>query len=157
MIQIMSLEEQKELENAGEIIISVKNGWSAAPWSPTPYSIYYSWGYHEREIIFECYLTYNYSTLTVTNITESKWLKEQNDLPLTDFLACLTVRALKEHARLLNKDIICADTKISLFVDHFINEGFTIERTAKIVSSCDSSDDRVYRGRYYRPGNGRAR
>ena len=116
----------EEMEERGNIVITVKPGWEQTqPWSSKPSYISYWLGTH-HERIFSCYVAQEKTAavVQVTNMEATKLISDKK--ALVDAYMYITLKGLIEYAKSAEAERLIVDSYIPAAADHMLDLGFYI-------------------------------
>lgn len=132
MYQELDKASREEIENSGEIFITIKPGWEqAGGWSDTPYLIKFAIA-TERFEVFRCYVQMYSETMAFTDIHIGKDLEDAEPGRI-EVYARLALEAIIEHADLAGKLHLMVDTTVPQFLEWFIDHKFNIKVTDNLI------------------------
>jgi hypothetical protein len=120
-----------EMEDRGNILITVKPGWEGGgDWISKPSYISYCIG-TEREHIFTCYLSHESKAVQVSNMEATGLISDNK--ALVDAYMCIALKGLVVFAKSLNARRLLVDSFIPATADYMLDLGFYV--TSKGLSA----------------------
>lgn len=115
----------KELEERGNIIVTIKSGWEQddGGWLCKPCFVTYCIG-SALEHIFSSYLSNEMNTVQFANIEATEVIS--GNKPLVDAYMYVALKGLIEFAKNLKKKRLVIDSYIPAVADHMLDLGFYI-------------------------------
>ena len=114
----------KEMEECGNVVLTVKPGWEQVnQWSSKPSYISYCIG-TRREHIFTCYMSQENTTIQITNMEATKLIA--NNKALIDAYMYVTLKELIDFAETQQVKRLIVDSFISSAADHMLDLGFYV-------------------------------
>ena len=114
----------EEMEERGDISLTVKSGWEHAnKWTAQPFFISYCIG-SEREHIFSCYFSQESTVIQITNIEPTKLIADKK--ALVDAYMYITLKGLIGYAENAGVSRLIIDSYISAAADHMLDLGFYV-------------------------------
>lgn len=124
MFKPLSIPAFKDLRNAGYVIILVKKGWEARPWSSCPHNVYFRIA-TDQEKIFTCYVSVENGfgkTMTISNVEPTSLIKGETSL--VDAYLRIAIEGMIEHAQNLSMGRLVLMSPLTLAIDHMLDLGF---------------------------------
>ena len=130
MYKSLSTSVLREMEERGDILVTIKPGWEqSGGWQAKPSFISYAVGY-DREHIFGCYFMQENNTIQISDVEPTKLIS--NEKSLVDAYIYITLKGLIEFANNLGAKRLIFDSLIPAAADHMLDLGFNI--TSKGIS-----------------------
>jgi len=121
----------KEMEDRGNILVTVKPGWEGGgEWISKPSFISYCIG-TGREHIFTCYLSQESKSIQISNMEATKLISDKK--ALVDAYMYVALKGLVKFARSLNARRLLVDSFIPATADYMLDLGFYV--TSKGLSA----------------------
>lgn len=123
----------KEMEEHGNILITVKSGWEQTnKWSAKPSYVSYCIG-AKREHIFSCYMSQETNTIQITNMKATRLISDKK--ALIDAYMYIALKGLIEFARDTGVERLIVDSPISAAADYMLDLGFYVMPKGKFSTS----------------------
>jgi len=120
-----------EMEERGNILITVKPGWEGGgDWISKPSYISYCMGTN-REHIFTCYLSQESKSIQIANMEATKLISDRKGL--VDAYVYVALKGLVKFAKSLNASRLLVDSFIPATADYMLDLGFYV--TSKGLSA----------------------
>jgi len=124
MYKALSPSVLEEMEERGDIVVTIKNGWDqGVRWSTKPHNISYCIG-TSLERIFTCYISKESATVQITNIEPTKLISANKGL--IDAYMYVALKGLMKFAKELNTRRLIIDSYIPASADYMLDLGFSV-------------------------------
>jgi len=125
MYKPLSDEVMRQLEDVGDVVITIKPGWeTSGQWTAKPaYINYYRGTMGER--IFRCYYDESGDTLSITHVEATKMIGDKK--ALVDGYLFVALKGLINHASSNGKKRLIVESYIPAIADHMLDLGFSLQ------------------------------